>query len=105
LEATVVREATSVSFERYSIVILDAEDGTLLDYTRLGGLDPEEARSIVWRLYTTLADAQGIGALVEADIITEAGYVKVIVEKDAGIVRGIVTVPGHEGSLGVASIH
>jgi acetyl-CoA carboxylase alpha subunit len=93
LEA-IVKEAVSVNFNRYSIVILDAKDGALLDYSRLGGLDPEEARSIIWKTYNAINHTTEAGGLVEADIITESGYMKIIVEQDAGIIRGIVTLSG-----------
>lgn len=93
----VVRETTSLLAERYSIVILDLESGALLDYSRLGGIDPEEARTVVWEAYSALSSAKGVGQPVEFDLITDTAYVKVIIERDAGIVRGIVTSSSHLG--------
>lgn len=93
----VVRETTSLLAERYSIVILDLESGALLDYSRLGGIDPEEARAIVWEVYSALSSTKGVDQPIEFDLITDTTYVKIIVERDAGIIRGIVTSSDHLG--------
>lgn len=87
----IVRESLSIQAERYSIVILDSENGTLLDYARMGELPPTEAAEIVWKLYQSLSSVYGRETPIEADIVTPDRYVKIVSEPEAGIVRGVVT--------------
>ncbi|MEB3816972.1 MAG: hypothetical protein LRS46_03420 [Desulfurococcales archaeon] len=96
-EATLeLREEANVGLERYSIVLVDIETGQLLDYTRSGGLDPREAYRIAMEIYGGLASCGGdilpdIGGIIEADFVGEYGYAKIIIDREAGLLRALIS--------------
>ncbi len=94
-EALELRETSSMPLGDYAILLIDIESGELLDQTRLGGLDWHLAYRIAaeaWERLGRWGEAwRELGRPLEVDVTLDEGYVKLIADWEAGLLRVLVS--------------
>jgi hypothetical protein len=94
-EAFLVRDSSAISVSRYIIILMDADSLDLLDYTRAGGIDVSGAHALISSLAKCVLSKEEdlikeLGSPLEMDVVFEEGHVKIIFDREAGLLRALV---------------
>lgn len=93
-EAFLVRDSSAISVSKYAILLIDADNLDLLDYSRVGDIDVSAAYELTISLARCILGEETLirklGSPLEMDIVFEGGHIKILFDYEAGLLRALV---------------